>query len=99
MNLCGPFSTPLLSGSKHFVTFTNDYNRKTWVQFLKKKLNTLSTFNIFKNEVKRRQEKQSRSLDMIMVDNIFVMILLHLVKIMESKDNLVKHAHTPTKWD
>jgi hypothetical protein len=36
MNLCGPFSTPSLFGSKYFVTFTNDYNRKTWVQFLKK---------------------------------------------------------------
>jgi hypothetical protein len=50
-------------------------------------------------KLKRREEKQSRSLDMRMVDNIFVMILLHLVKTMESKDNLVKHAHAPTKWD
>jgi hypothetical protein len=36
---------------------------------------------------------------MITVDNIFVMILMHLAKTMESKDNLIKHAHTPTKME
>jgi hypothetical protein len=28
MDLCGLFSTPSLSGSKYFVTFINDFNRK-----------------------------------------------------------------------
>lgn len=62
MNLCGPFFTPSLSRSKYFVTFTNDYNRNTWVQFLKKKLNTLFTFNILKNEVEKETRKAIKAL-------------------------------------
>jgi len=36
MDLCGPFSIPSLSGSRYFVTFTDDFSSKTWVVFLKK---------------------------------------------------------------
>jgi hypothetical protein len=49
---------PSLFGSRYFFTFTNDYNRKTWVQFLKKKLDTLSTFKIFKNEFQKEIGKK-----------------------------------------
>jgi len=53
MDLCGPFSTPSLSGSRYFVTFTNDFNRKTRVRFLKKKYDTLFTFKTFKTKVEK----------------------------------------------
>ncbi len=46
-DLCGPFSTPLLFRSKYFVTFIDDFNRKTWVKFLKKKFDTLFAFKAF----------------------------------------------------
>jgi hypothetical protein len=54
LDLCGPFSTPSLFGSKYFVTFINDFSRKTWVMFLKKKSNTLFAFKAFKNEVEKQ---------------------------------------------
>jgi hypothetical protein len=53
MDLCGPFSTPKLSRSRYFVTFTNDFNRKTRVRFLKKKYDTLFTFKTFKTKVEK----------------------------------------------
>jgi len=53
MDLCGPFSTPSLSRSRYFVTFTNDFNKKTWVRFLKKKCDILFTFKTFKTKVEK----------------------------------------------
>jgi hypothetical protein len=44
---------PSLFGSRYFFAFIDDYNKKTWVQFLKKKLDTLFTFKIFKNEIQK----------------------------------------------
>ena len=34
-DLCGPMSVDTLSGFSYFVTFINDYSRKTWIYFLK----------------------------------------------------------------
>jgi hypothetical protein len=36
-DLCGPMQTQSLGGSYYFLTFIDDYNRKTWVYFLAKK--------------------------------------------------------------
>ena len=34
-DLCGPMLVTTLSGFSYFVTFIDDYSRKTWIYFLK----------------------------------------------------------------
>jgi hypothetical protein len=36
-DLCGPLSSPSFSGCKYFLTFIDDFSRRTWVYFLKLK--------------------------------------------------------------
>jgi hypothetical protein len=43
-DLCGPMQTPSLGGSIYFLTFIDDYSRKTWVYFLKHKSETFDKF-------------------------------------------------------
>ena len=40
-NICGPMQVPSLGGSIYFLTFIDDFSRKTWVYFLKYKSKTL----------------------------------------------------------
>ena len=47
--------TPSIGGSFYFLTFIDDYSRKTWVYFLKQKNEVFDLFRQFKNLV----EKQS----------------------------------------
>ena len=34
---CGPMSTTSLKGYKYYVTFIDDFSRKTWIYFVKSK--------------------------------------------------------------
>jgi hypothetical protein len=54
-DLCGPMKKPSLGGRVYFLTFIDDYSRKTWVYFLKHKSETFEKFKEFKVLV----EKQS----------------------------------------
>ena len=45
---------PSLSGCKYFVTFIDDYSRKTWVYFLKLKSETFGAFKTFKAMVEKQ---------------------------------------------
>ncbi len=65
IDLCGSFSIPSFFGSKYFVTFINDFSRKTWVYFLKKKLDVLFVFKTFKTKM----EKQIRKFIKILKSN------------------------------
>jgi len=47
-DVCGPLSTPSVSGARYFVTFTDDHSRKSWVKALKTKADTFSAFAEFK---------------------------------------------------
>ncbi|GMQ07023.1 hypothetical protein CsSME_00051392 [Camellia sinensis var. sinensis] len=54
-DVCGPLK-PMSNGqNRYFLTFIDDYSRKTWVYFLKRKLEVFSIFKEFKVFV----EKQS----------------------------------------
>ena len=48
IDLCGPMRTQSIGGSCYFLTFIDDYSRKTWVYFLKQKYVTFSKFKGFK---------------------------------------------------
>ena len=47
-DVCGPMSTLSLSGHEYYVTFIDDYSRKTWIYFLKTKNEVFSRFQEFK---------------------------------------------------
>eukprot|EP00253_Pinus_taeda_P026485 PITA_26485 len=55
-DLCGPLPVASFSGCKYFLTFIDDFSRRTWVYFLKLKSEVFNTFLAFKAFV----EKQSR---------------------------------------
>jgi transposase InsO family protein len=54
-DICGPITPQSNGGSRYFITFTDDFSRKTWVYLLKEKSNA---FEIFKN-FKALIEKES----------------------------------------
>jgi hypothetical protein len=54
-DLCGPLSSPSFSGCKYFLTFIDDFSRRTWVYFLKLKSEVFDKFLAYKALV----EKQS----------------------------------------
>ena len=43
-NVCGPFCTNSLGGARYFVTFIDDFSRKTWIYFLTHKSQVLTKF-------------------------------------------------------
>ncbi|GKV52942.1 hypothetical protein SLEP1_g59492, partial [Rubroshorea leprosula] len=56
-DLCGPINPTSNGGKQYFITFVDDYSRKTWVYFLQTKSEALAAFKNFKvlveNEVGR----------------------------------------------
>ena len=48
MDLCGPMQTPSLNGSVYFMTFIDDFSRKTWLYLLKHKSESFEVFKRFK---------------------------------------------------
>eukprot|EP00253_Pinus_taeda_P009530 PITA_09530 len=47
-DLCGPMQAASLAGSQYFLTFIDDFTRKTWVYFLKNKSEVFEKFRNFK---------------------------------------------------
>ena len=43
-NICGPMKTPSIGGNTYFLTFIDDFSRKTWIYFLKHKFDALGSF-------------------------------------------------------
>ncbi|GAU34012.1 hypothetical protein TSUD_212730 [Trifolium subterraneum] len=54
-DICGPINPTSNGGNRYFITFTNDFTRKTWIYFLHEKSEALDCFKKFKTLV----EKQS----------------------------------------
>jgi transposase InsO family protein len=50
-DLCGPMQTPSLNGSVYFMTFIDDFSRKTWLYLLKQKSEAFDVFKRFKSMV------------------------------------------------
>ena len=47
-NICGPMDTSSIGVCNYFITFIDDYSRKTWVYFLKHKSDAFGYFQQFK---------------------------------------------------
>jgi hypothetical protein len=52
-DLCGPLSSPSFSGCKYFLTFIDDFSRRTWVYFLKFKSEVFDKFLAYKALVEK----------------------------------------------
>jgi hypothetical protein len=53
-DLCRPLSYPSFSGCKYFLTFIDDFSRRTWVYFLKLKSRVFDKFLAYKALVKKQ---------------------------------------------
>ncbi|KAJ0705152.1 putative RNA-directed DNA polymerase [Helianthus annuus] len=54
LDICGPMRTLSIGGCRYFITFIDDFSRKTWVYFLKLKSDALTQFKIFKRLVENQ---------------------------------------------
>jgi transposase InsO family protein len=61
-DICGPMQTPSIGGCFYFLTFIDDFSRKTWVYFLKKKSETFSKFKEFRALVEKQSGKSVKIL-------------------------------------
>ena len=58
----GPLSVPSLGKSMYYVSFIDDFSRKTWIYFLKKKFEVFDRFKEFKALVQNQIEKRIKAL-------------------------------------
>lgn len=61
-DLCGPISSASFSGKKYFISFIDDFSRKTWVYFLQEKSKAFEAFKRFKVMVEKETNKQIKAL-------------------------------------
>jgi hypothetical protein len=61
-DVCGPMSATSLSRYTYYVSFIDDYSRKTWIYFLKAKSEVFSKFKEFKALVENLSEKKIKVL-------------------------------------
>ena len=57
-DLCGPLPSASFSGFKYFLTFVDDYSRRTWVYFLKLKSEVFNMFLAYKALVEKQSGHQ-----------------------------------------
>jgi hypothetical protein len=60
--LCGPLSSPSFSGCKCFLTFIDDFFRRTWAYFLKIKSEVFNKFLAYKAVVENQSRHQIQRL-------------------------------------
>jgi len=52
--VCGPIKPMSTGQNRYFLTFIGDFSRKTWIYFLKRKLEVLNCFKDFKAIVEKQ---------------------------------------------
>ena len=60
-DICVPMQTLSMGGCNHFLTFIDDYSRKTWVYFLEHKFDAFSCFGSSKHLWRTRVVTTSKS--------------------------------------
>jgi transposase InsO family protein len=61
-DVCGHMSTTSLSGYVYYVSFIDDFSRKTWIYFLKNKDEVFSKFKEFKALVENLSKRKIKVL-------------------------------------
>jgi hypothetical protein len=57
-DVCGPMPSSSISRYVYYVSFIDDYSRKTWIYFLKTKDEVFNKFNEFKALIENLSEKE-----------------------------------------
>jgi hypothetical protein len=65
-DVCGPFRTNSLGGARYFVTFIDDFSRKTWIYFLTHKSQVLTKFQ---HLVNRLRNSTGQTIQTLRTDN------------------------------
>jgi hypothetical protein len=73
-DICGPITPQSNGGSRYFITFTDDFSRKTWVYLLKEKSNA---FEIFKNFKALVEKESGNSIQCLRTDRVENICLMH----------------------
>jgi hypothetical protein len=60
--MCGPMPSSSISGYVYYVSFIDDYSRKTWIYFLKSKDEVFSKFKEFKALIENLSERNIKIL-------------------------------------
>ena len=60
-DVCGPMSSSSLSGYVYYVSFIDDFSRKTWIYLLKRKDELFSKFKEFKALVENHIENKIKT--------------------------------------
>ena len=66
LDICRPMQTNSLSGYVYYASFIDDYSRKSWIYFLKKKDEVFERFKEFKYLVENLSEKK---INILRLDN------------------------------
>ena len=61
-DVCGPMSSTSLSGFEYYITFIDDFSRKTWIYFLKAKSEVFEKFKEFKSLIENISDKKIKTL-------------------------------------
>jgi transposase InsO family protein len=61
-DVCGPMPSSSISGYVYYVSFIDDYSRKTWIYFLKSKDEVFSKFKEFKALIENLSERNIKIL-------------------------------------
>jgi hypothetical protein len=61
-NVCGPMTQKSLSGCEYYLTFIDDYSRRTWIYFLKAKSEVFKWFKEFRALVENQYGKRIKVL-------------------------------------
>jgi Integrase core domain len=61
-DICGSLVPVSHGGNNYFITFIDDYSRKTWVYFLKEKSAAFEVFKSFKNLVENESGYKIKTL-------------------------------------
>lgn len=56
-DICGPINPVSNGGKRYFITFIDDYSRKTWIYFLEEKCEAFVMFKTFKALVEKSMGK------------------------------------------
>ena len=61
-DVCGPIPSTYLSGYEYYVTFIDDYSRKTLIYFLKTKDEVFGKFKEFKSLIENHSKRRINTL-------------------------------------
>jgi len=60
-DVCGPITPESFSGKRYFISFVDDFSRKTWVYFLKEKSEVFKKFRVMVEKETDKHIKTVRS--------------------------------------